>query len=113
MNEERAIWVLNREQLHLWDDLNTDIQRATNGYWSMAVEARIQRIIRIARLVGPTNSDAVMIPLLKWGVYKAILEKMDIPFEQPTDLDKYAVYWGEPRIYLAVAEINKMTIEDD
>lgn len=64
---------LRSEQGHLWDELHDAIDSSIDGAWSMRCGRIAYRIIRAARLVGPTPHDTTPWPLVAGGVYEAVL----------------------------------------
>ena len=108
---DKAEKLLAKEQDYLWQDLNNDLRMAINGYWSMAADSRVYRIVQIAKLVGVTPPGSIQVPLLKWGIYKAVCDRLDVTYEQE-DLKMYEQYWGDSRIAGAIPEIAKMDLED-
>lgn len=68
-----AQWVRD-EQAALWRELDEAIRSAVNGYWSMRAAYVARRIVEAARLVGPTEPDEVLWPLVGGGIYEALLD---------------------------------------
>lgn len=104
------------EQTHLWEELEQAIRRAINGAWSMAASNIARRIVRAARLVGPTPHGAASWSLVAGGVYEAVLRaggiEPDIPDEQEWQrLDSLMAQYGtrateRPRFAVTVATIS-------
>jgi hypothetical protein len=75
--------VMREEQVSLWTDLAEAQQRTIGGVWSIACIGLAARIVRLARLVGPTPWREVQIPTLLNGMYERVLTDAGIQFEQP------------------------------
>ena len=82
---EVYIVALQDAQANLWSDLNIELGMAANGYWSIGAQNKIERIVRIAKVVGPTTWGHVQYPLLVNNIYQTILEHYGL--EVPTDMD--------------------------
>lgn len=61
-------------QANDWHRLSDDIDRAISGSWSMGAANTSARIVEAARLVGPTPWGEVPWPLVRGGVYAAVLQ---------------------------------------
>lgn len=110
-NEEIYKALLEAEQECLWDDLNNDLRMAANGYWSIAAESRVGRIIRIGKAVGFTDWEKIQLPLLVNDIYGAVISragcevpKVDV---RDHDLPYYVPYW-----YKTIEEIGHMSLEE-
>jgi hypothetical protein len=73
------------EQDHLWTELFYALDRAINGVWSINAAGIAHRIVRAARLVGPTPSGEVNWSLLAGGVYEAVLRAGGLPLDLPDE----------------------------
>jgi hypothetical protein len=71
-------------QAHRWDDLAEDIRRAQNGAWSMACEGTVCELLASIRVVGAVRPGHIPWPLLAGGVYAAVLDLAEIPYD-PTE----------------------------
>jgi len=82
---ERALasWIRDEQQI-LWRELDTAIERAADGRWSMRAADVACRIVEAARLVGPTPHDDVLWTLTAGGVYEALLDIGGIEHEPLT-----------------------------
>lgn len=104
------------EQIHLWQDLAKAIGDAVDGTWSIAASNAARRIIRSARLVGPSPHGELSWSLVAGGVYEAVLRAGGIEPALPDEaewqrLDDLMAKYGtrateRPRFAATVARIN-------
>lgn len=74
-------------QADAWDRLDKALRAAINGVWSMGAEGEAQHIVRAARLVGPTPWGQVQWPLVRGGVYEAVLTAGGLPAVVPDEAE--------------------------
>lgn len=100
-------------QNSMWDQLAGDLRSAIGGYWSMASESTVTRIVWIARMVGVSNAGGISIPLVKSGVYEAVCYVTNVAPVIDFDLNMYEQHWGD---YLGLAQavprIRAMEVEE-
>lgn len=73
-----------KEQADLWDDLDKAIMYSANGVWSIQSADVAYRILKVARIVGPTPWEAVPWRLFAGGVYRALLDVAEVPVPELT-----------------------------
>jgi hypothetical protein len=62
------------EQFMLWGDLASAVRETIGaGNWSMRCEGLADRIVMLAKFVGPVPWEHIQIPFLKSGVYERVL----------------------------------------
>lgn len=107
--------MLDYLQSVLWDTLQDNIRRALNGYWSIACEGTVERLVWLIRMRGVISADKINIPILKGGVYHAVCELAQVKPNMPDDFDlsRYEQYWHDWELLAkAISEIRKMEVED-
>ena len=77
--------IVRYEQGVNWDELARALNRTINGTWSIEAANLCSRIVRSARLVGPTPHGEVNWRLVAGGVYEAVLCAGGIPPDLPAD----------------------------
>lgn len=78
MDEQVYIDLLETEQKYLWSGLESSLRYANNGYWSEGALFQLLRIVRIAKVIGPTPFSSVPTALWVSKVYQEILLHFNI-----------------------------------
>lgn len=74
------------EQVALWEELDNAIDSAMNRAWSIRCAHLAHRIVRGARLVGPSNAGSIPWTLVAGRVYETICRIADLtPAGYPTN----------------------------
>lgn len=111
---DSMIEVLEEEQVDLWRDLDWEIHYAVT-HWSVGIENKIRRILKISSVVGFVSPEKVPISLLTSEVYQTILSKRDCSFENPLDESHYRLdTYGRYKYYWAdtVSKIKELNFDE-
>lgn len=81
ITKQAYIDVIHEEQRHLWTQFSGHLNYCQNGYWSIACERFIHRLVRMAKVVGPTPYTQVPVSLVVSKVYQEILLHFNIGHE--------------------------------
>jgi hypothetical protein len=88
MDKRKALRFIENVQLDYWDDLVEALGAARGHGWSIACDNAEEGIVEAARLVGPSPSEEVPYPLVRGGVYQAILDDAQVKYEVPADFEE-------------------------
>lgn len=111
---EELVELLENEQLYLWGDLSNDLRMASNGYWSIGAENRIQRICWIAKAIGVTHPGDIQLPLLASGVYQEVCRKLGQPGVGPEFAKDYPEHSRYPEVWMThtLPKIRELELEE-
>lgn len=70
-----------------WGRLEKAIDASLNGSWSVGAADAAVDAVRAARLVGATPWGDVRWPLVRGGVYRAVLEVAGLPVDLPDEAE--------------------------
>lgn len=70
-----------------WDRLDKAIEASSNGSWSIGAANAAVDAVTAARLVGATPWGDVPWPLVRGGVYRAVLEVAGLPVDLPDEAE--------------------------